>query len=243
MKLFLLPLLIAGLLSGGCGLIPKRVELGQDKVRKFPEASQKRKEAERQAVKLAGEKAREAEKLAEGSAAEIPAGEAAELSEAVGRSLGPPSRPWAGEVAALVQKVDALTAAHNKLLDEFKRQNDENVGKKIEGTGWLSVPYFIWVGGALLLVFFVVAAAKIALSILATMNPAVSVGLGVAKMGTRALSTAFSQVLAGGERFKEGLKSINLTAEQHAAVRQLFRVEQERAQSPEVQEVIQELTK
>ena len=145
----------------GCGLIPKPVEFGQDKVKAFPRHPAAQLEAERQAAALAADRAREAEDLADGTPAAKPAGEAAELSEAVSRSLGPPSDPWKKEAEKLVVRLDSLTAKYNRLLDRFKEQNDENAGKKIEGTGFLQVPYFLWLGllfGALFIVWNVLKA-------------------------------------------------------------------------------------
>lgn len=242
MKKFLL-LIFLILVVGGCStFFPKRVEFGQDKVQKFPESNAKRKEAERQAVALAAQKAREAERIAaeDQSAAEVPAGEAAELSEAVGRSLGPPSKPWSGEVAALTAKVDKLTADYNSLLEKFRKQNDENVGKKIEDTGFLKIPYFAWVGGAALVVFVLLTLAKVFLSTLSMANPGVAVGLNVAKMGAKGLSNAFSEVIKGGEAFKK-----RITKDQYSKdeILELFKQSHQIEHSADTQRVIQGLTK
>lgn len=241
MKRYLL-LLLAGLFLTGCGLIPKKVEFGQDKVEKFPQPSTKRKEAERQAVKLAAEKAREAEKIAvqDGSAAAKPAGEAATLAESVSVSLGPPKVPWSGEIELLKIRLDRLTAEHNAVLEKFAKQNDQNVGKKIEGTGWFSVPYFVYAGGFVALIFFGFIALKVALSLLAVANPGVAVGMKVASVGGRAVSRAFSEVLDGGEAFKQRVQEkLPQVSDQ---VLELFREMQERRQSTETQRLIKELT-
>lgn len=243
MKRFAL-LLLAGLILAGCStFIPKRVELGQDKVQRFPQPSAKRKEAERQAVLLAAQKAREAEKLAQldNSAAAKPAGEAATLAESVSVSLGPPLKPWTGEVEALKIKLDRLTADYNALLVKFAEKNDKNEGKKIEGTGWLSVPYFVWTGGALLLVFFGFIALKVVLSLLSVANPGVAVGMKVAQVGGRTVSKAFSELIHGGEAFKQRVQE-KLAPEVSEQVLELFREMQERRQSTETQKLIKELT-
>lgn len=242
MKRFALLLLAATLIAGCSTFIPKRVELGQDKVQKFPQPSEKRKEAERQAAALAAQKAREAERIAtlEGSGAAKPAGEAAGLAESVSVSLGPPREPWNGEVELLRLKVERLTAEHNIMVAKFARENDKNEGKKIEGTGWLSVPYFVWTGGALLLVFFGFIALKVVLSLLSVANPGVAVGMKVANVGGRAVSRAFSEVLEGGEAFKRRVQEkLPDVSEQ---VLELFREMQERRQSTETQKMIKELT-
>ncbi len=227
---------------GGCGLIPKRVEFGQDKVERVPVKTAKRLEAERQAAKLAGEKAREAQRIAEkdGSTAAVPAGQAASLSESVSVSLGPPKQAWPGEVEILVARLERLTAEHNEALRKFAEANDKNAGKKIEGTGWLSVPYFIYAGGFVFLLLLVFVGLKIGLSLLATMNPGVAVGMKVASVGGRAVSKAFSEVLDGGEKFKNRVKEkMPDVADQ---VLELFREMQERRQSTETQNLIKELT-
>lgn len=247
MRLLILPFLVVAIFFGsGCGLIPKRVEFGQDKVQKFPTHSARQKEAERQAIKLAGEKAREAEAIAaqDLSDAAIPAGEAADLAEAVGRSVGPPSKPWKSDTAALAARLDKLTADYNVLLEKFQRQNDVNAGKKIEGTGWLSVPYFVWAGGFVLVLFVGLTLAKVVLSVLATMNPGVGLGLNVAKIGGRAISNSFAEVLKGGESFKARLKAReDITPELRDQVLELFKQSHQIEHSPETQRVIQHLTR
>lgn len=247
-KLFLLLTVVSLIFGSGCGLIPKRVEFGQDKVERVPEKTAKRLEAERQAAKLAGEKAREAEKIAteDGSAAAKPAGEAASLAESVSLSLGPPKNPWPNdsESAILVARLERMLALHNEALRKFTEDNNKNAGKKIEGTGWLSVPYFVWAGGAVILIFVLLTLAKIALSVLATMNPGVGLGLKVAQIGGRGLSNAFSEVLKGGEAFKNRLKQRNdITPAVRDELLELFKQSHQIEHSPETQRVIQHLTR
>lgn len=243
MKKYLLLLLTVLALAGCSTFIPKRVELGQDKVQKFPQPSDKQREAERQAVVLAGQKAREAERIAtlDNSAAAKPAGEAATLAESVSVSLGPPKTPWSGEVEMLKLRLDRLTAEHNAVIAKFARENDKNQGKKIEGTGWLSVPYFIWTGGALLLVFLGFIALKVVLSLLAVANPGVAVGMKVAQVGGRTVSKAFSELIHGGEAFKQRVQE-KLAPDAAEQVLEMFREMQERRQSTETQKLIKELT-
>lgn len=242
MKRFALLLLAVIALAGCSTFIPKRVEFGQDKVQRFPQPTEKRKEAERQAVVLAAQKAREAERIAtlEGSDAAKPAREAATLAESVSVSLGPPKEPWSGEVEMLRLKIERLTAEHNIMIAKFARENDKNEGKKIEGTGWLSVPYFVWTGGALLVLVVIFVGAKILLSVLATANPGVAVGMRVASAGGRAVSRAFSEVIEGGEAFKRRVKEKLPHASDE--VLELFQEMQERRQSTETQKLIKELT-
>ena len=228
----------------GCGLIPKRVELGQDRVKKFPEHPKAQLEAERQAVALAAEKAREAEKIAtaDQSQAALPASESAELSESVGRSLGPPANPWSGEVTALTERLDKLTAKYNGLLATFKQGNDALAGKKIEGTGIFQVPYFLWLGivGAVMFVVWIVLRAVV--SIAAAGNPGVAVGLKVAQVGGRTLSRGFSQLVSGGEHFKDWLKKEVPDEGLKTKILEAFRQNQVCEQDKDVQSLIKELT-
>ena len=235
--------LCALLMVSGCSLIPKSVEFGQDKVRKFPAHPVRQLEAERQAVQLSAVKAREAELEAtlDGSAAAKPAGESAELSEAVGRSLGPPSSPWTAEVSTLSQKLDAQTAKYNSLLAKFKAGNDENAGKKIEGTGFLQVPYLLYIGivGGIIWVVWLVL--RTVANVAAASNPGVAVGLKVAKVGGKTLSRGFSQMLKGGQDFKakveEGIEDPAVKAQ----ILEYFRTSHEVNQDADVQSLIKKL--
>lgn len=237
--------LVVLFLSVGCGIMPKRVELGQEKVRRFPVHKASQTEAERQAVALAGQKAREAEKLAldDSSDAAVPAGESAELSEAVGRSLGPPLSPWSGETKALALRLDTLTAKYNRLLLDFQRENDQNAGKRIEGTGFLQVPYFLWVGGIFAVGWILWMLLKAFVTVAGAANPGVAVGLKVAQVGGKVLSRGFSQVLKGGEEFKNWAKKEISDVDIQDKVLQAFRRTHETAQDDDVKQLVQKLTK
>ena len=228
----------------GCGLIPKPVEFGQDKVKAFPRHPIAQLEAERQAVALAADRAREAEDLADGTPAAKPAGEAAELSEAVSRSLGPPSDPWKKEAEKLVVRLDSLTAKYNRLLDRFKEQNDENAGKKIEGTGWLQIPYMLWLGiiGAIVLIIWNVL--KALTNVAAAGNPGIAVGMKVAQVGAKAVSRGFSQVIQGGEKYKQWVVNrFKGESDLQKEILEHFRANHEKAQDEDVKILVKELTK
>lgn len=230
-------------LFSGCSLIPKSVEFGQDKVKKFPAHPAAQLEAERQAVKLAAEKARQAELEAtlDGSAAAEPAGDAAELSEAVGRSLGPPASPWTAEISALTRKLDAQTAKYNALLAKFKSGNDENAGKKIEGTGFLQIPYFLYVGVIGLIGYIVWMVLKTVSNAAASANPGVAVGLKVAQVGGKVLSRGFSQLIKGGQTFKQKIEEEIEDPETREKILETFRASHQVNQDSDVQNLIQKL--
>lgn len=228
----------------GCGIIPKPVEFFQKKVRHFPEQSRKHSEAERQAAALAAKKAREAEKRAaeDGSRAVLPAGEAAALSESLLRSLGPPRNPWEDEVMKLVERLDRQNAVLRQEIEKFKRQNESLAGKKVEGSGAFQVPYLLWVGILVGIVLLLYVGLRFVLQIVAMSNPPVAVGLKAAQLGGRAMSKAFSEVIRGGEAFKDAVlkSSRSLSGEE---IKELFRQHQLMAQSTDTQDVIRSLTR
>jgi hypothetical protein len=234
------------ILTPGCSLIPKRVEFGQKKVKPVPEQTVAEKEVVKQAAALAERRAAATEKAAliEGSSEKVrqPAHDTSVLTRSVSLSLGPPENQWQASVDELAARVDRLTARLDRKIDEYREKTEPLVGKKIEGTGWLQVPYFLWIGILAGLAFLVWTALKI----FGAIYP--PVGLGISAMGTvgrlssRAVSQAFGQVVAGGEKFKEALDKSGLEAVAVAKVKELFQISQEREQDAQVQRVIRQLT-
>lgn len=229
-------------------MIPKPVEFGQDKVQRFPAKTGAYLEAQREAAALAAAKARETHEaaLAEGTSDAVvrPSGETAALTESVSHSLGPPLSPFKGEDPKdAARALDKQVAKHNNRVTDFAEGNDENAGKKIEGSGFLQIPYFLWLGIILGLLAFLWIAGRIALQILAAANPPVGVGLQVASMGGRMLSRAFSEVLKGGEAFKERVQREIDDPALREKVLHIFRSEHEKKQSADTQRVVGDLTK
>lgn len=231
----------------GCGLWPKNVEFGQDKVKKFPVAAPKEKEVQKQVAQRAEETAREtldaAVKEESSPAVIVPATETVVLTDVLSESLGPPMKPAPKdtESSALAQELRTSIAKLDKRLDDFKVTNDENVGKKIEGTGWLSVPYFLWVAIMLFVGFVIWIILKSLLSVAAAGSPPVAVGLKVAQVGGKVLSRAFGQVIKGGEEFKNRVKAEVKDADLQARILELFRSSQMQHQDQDVQQAIQKL--
>jgi hypothetical protein len=251
MKNFLLALMLAGL-TAGCGtLIPKRVEFGQDKVRVMPEPTDREKEILRRAAALAAEKARETREAAVTNdsppAVTVPAHAAEVLTEAVSESLGPPKHDPAGEdPQKLAADLRAALAKLNARLESFRGKNDENVGKKIEGTGFLQIPYFVW----LLMVVAVGFVGLILLGIgwsflkmFAMSNPPVALGVGAVQMGGKLTARAVSQLIKGGEEFKKALGGVVSDPKTLKKVRELFTGSHRAAQDEQLQGVVKELTK
>lgn len=254
MKALVTLALAASLLTGCSSLIPKRVEIGQDRVEKFPEPKGKEKEILRQAAERAAEKAKDTlnAALTNGNAEEVvsPAKDTVVLTDAVKRSLGPPLDPAPKDQAAevLARRLDEAVAKLNRRLDEFKAANDANEGKKIEGTGFLQVPYFIWLGGALLLGFvglIVISVLWTFLKIYALSNPPLALGLNAVSAGGKVASGAVSQLISGGQKFKRWLGSEvpELTADTQAKILDLFNSAHKESQDQLTRRVVDELTK
>lgn len=242
----LLPLILVLCLTGCGTLIPKKVEFFQDKVKAVPEATAKEKEIQRQAAAKAAEKAQDtlvtAIKENCSTNVVVPAQETAVLTDAVSDSLGPPAKPSTDSSAALAAKLEATLAKLSARLEDFKKQNDENAGKKIEGTGLFQIPYFVWLA-ICGVIFFV---GLIFLSVLWTAvkmysisNPPVAVGVSAIQAGSKFFKKGFSQVLAGGEKFKEAIEKE--LPEVKEKVLGIFRREHMQAQDKDVQDVVKGL--
>lgn len=246
----LLILIVATAAFCGCAsLLPKKVELFQDKVKEFPKQKPREKELQRQTAQRAEEKAKETLEAAiaeESSPAVIvPATETALLTDVVSESLGPPTRPAPESKTSdsLAQELRASIAALNKRLDDFKEDNNENAGKKIEGTGLFQVSYFLWIG----LVIGGLWLAKTVLTVIANVaaagSPPVAIGLKAANVGGKLLSRGFSQLIKAGESFKDVVKAEVKDADLQKKILDAFQSSHRKEQDSDVQAVIKELTK
>lgn len=250
MKRLAAALTLIALIVTGCGtLFPKRVEFGQDKVEKFPTAKPAEQEVQRQAALRAKEEAArtlQAAILEQTSPAVIdPATASAKLTDSLSLSLGPPLHPSTDASEALARRLDIAIAKLNHRIDNFKADNDQNAGKKIEGTGWLSVPYFIWMGGLAVvgfIGFIILGVAWTALKAFSISNPPLALGLNAVQLGGKAVKNVAGQLLKGGERFKERIETEIEDPALAARIKQIFRDEHEKAQSPEVQKIVEHLT-
>lgn len=233
--------------GAGCSsLIPKRVELGQDKVQRVPTPKPSEREVQRQAAKRAAEAAKHVLETAikEDMAPVIePARDATVLTKSVSDSLGPPLRSASPNetAAALAARLERTVAKLNERLEAFREDNDKNAGKKIEGTGWLSVPYFVWLGGAFILFGGAYMILKTIVSVAAAGNPAVGLGLSAVQLGGRGAAALASQVLKGGQLFREKLSQEEPAIRER--VEKLFVSSQKEAQSPEIQAAVRQLLK
>jgi hypothetical protein len=250
MKNFFLALLLVGLT--GCGtLIPKRVEFGQDKVKAVPTQTDREKETQRRAAALAAQKARETREAALTNnappAVTVPARDTEALTEAVSESLGPPKHdPSGDDPQALAAELRVAIAKLNARLDSFRDKNDENIGKKIEGTGFLQIPYFVWLLMVVVVGFVGLILLGIGWSFLkmfAMSNPPVALGVNAVAMGGKLTARAVSQLIKGGEAFKDALGGVVSDPALLERVKELFRTSHKAAQDEHLQDAVKELTK
>lgn len=245
-----LAIILAALMFVGCGtLIPKRVEFFQDKVQTFPEQKAKEKEVQREAARMASEKATETlvEAVKDGAGTNVvnPAKDTMILTESVSRSLGPPASPSSDTASVLSAKLDAAVAKLNARLDDFKRDSNENAGKKIEGTGMFSVPYFVWLGIVMVLGFIgliVLAVLWSFVKMYALGNPPLQLGVSAIQAGSGFLKKAITEVTKGGEQFKSKILAEVEDKALQEKIKEMFKVEHERAQSADTQKLVKALT-
>lgn len=256
MKHFLkfLPLLMLVVLTGCGSLIPKTVEFGQDKVAKLPVQKAAEVEVQRQVAQLAAVRSEETlhAALAEQSSPAVvrPAKEASVLTDSVSRSLGPPLTPADREKSAEThaQRLDKTVAKLAERIEDFRDDNDRNAGHKIEDTGFLKVPYFVWLGGAIVffLILFVIGSVLwAAVKAYGIANPAVGLGVRAVQTGGKLAAKAVGQLIDGGERFKNKLsKEIpELTDELRAKVEAAFLDAHKQASDEDVRMVVKSLVK
>ena len=243
-------LIALSLLLAGCGtLVPKKVEFFQDKVEPFPEHKAYAVELQRQLVHRLQEKSNETVEAAliEKASSNViaPAKEVKRLADAEAVFVGPPLKPVPASTpsAVVAEKLETAVAKLDQKIEEFKADNNENSGKKIEGTGLVQIGYFYWVGGiigALLLIFFL---GKMALSIAALVNPGAAVGLNVVNAASSVVAKGFSQLVKGGENFKSWVETEVQDAGLKEKILKEFQSTHMQAQDKDVQDTVRSLTK
>jgi hypothetical protein len=137
----------------------------------------------------------------------------------------------------------ALEAKLDKALDQYRAKVAPDVGKKIEGTGLVRVPYFLWLGGTVGALFLLWGGLKL----VGVLYPPVGIGINglsaVGRVGAGLLNRGFHQLLLGGERFKAALEKSEIPAEMQEKVLELFRAHQMGAQDGDVQNLIRSATR
>lgn len=200
-----LTLIFSLCLLTGCSLIPKKVELFQDKVHRFPQPSAKQEEFQREAAALAKQRAAQTvdEAIKENASPFVlaPARDTEKLADAVSTSLGPPVKEATD--ASVADKLNSATGKYNNKVEDFSKENDKNANKKIEGTGLVQVPYFAWAGGVVALILLVWVVLKAVLTAASAANPGALIGVAGMNVAGNTLAKGFHQVVKGGELFKE----------------------------------------
>lgn len=251
MKSYLPIVLSSILLFTGCGLLPKRVELFQKKVQAFPEQSATYSEVQKRAAQLAKDRAQQTliAAVQEKSSTNVvsPAADTAQLSDAVSTSLGPPKYP-AGtndSANALADELRTQIAKLDRKIDSYKEANEKVEGKKIEGTGLISVPYFVWAGGFVLIVVVGWHLAKIALSAASVANPGFGIAVGGMNVASGVAGKAITQIVAGGKDFMSwvGSKEAALDPAIQAKITEAFTTAHKLNQDSDVQAIVKPLTK
>ncbi len=240
-----LALIPLALLLTGCGtLIPKSVEFFQKKVKAVPEVTAKAEETRRQAADYVSTKTEEAKiaAIAANSGTNIvtPITESHIVAEALSGSLGPPEDPWKKEAQRLALLLKEQQANYNERLASYAARTEKLEGKKIEGTGLIRVPYFVYIGCIVLVVFL----AWTALKIYGSINPLVGIGTSTAgRIGSSLLSRGFSEVVEAGEQFKNYVADSGLTDAVREQVLDLFQRAHKEHQSRDVQGLVKTITK
>ena len=227
--------------------MPKKKEFFQDKVEAVPAKSKKREELERQAVVVIEDKVKEARLAAvvENASTNItkPLSQAEVVVEALGDSMGPPYEPFKGTSEKLASKIETEVAKDNEKLADYRDDVSENVGKKIEGTGKIQMGYFTYAGLVLGGIALLVILIRVGLSVAANMYPGVGVGLNMLKLPGRAVAKGLSEVLEGGEHFKDLLvEEKKLEDQAKNIVLDLFKRAQVEKQSRDTQSIIKQVT-
>lgn len=245
-KIILSLLITLSLLSPGCSLIPKKVELGQSKVHRFPELTNSQKELQKEAAQLAKEKAAETllAATAENTSTNVitPAREAAALTDAVAESVGPPAKRSNADSQALADEVRASVAKLDRKIDSFKVDNDKLAGKKVEGTGIIQVPYFLWAGGFLVVIFVGWHLAKTALTVASAGNPGALVGVGAMNVAGSVVSRGFQQLVHGGEGFLTWVKNEIPDSALQQKITDAFITRHKVAQDSDIKQLVKQLT-
>jgi PBP1b-binding outer membrane lipoprotein LpoB len=203
----LLQALTITLLLTGCSLIPKKVELFQDKVHRFPTPSAKQVELQRETAQRAADSAAQTlhSALVEGATTNVVASatDTEKLTVAIAESVGAPEKTNGKTTDNLIQSLRAQEAKTDGKIDAFIKKNDENANKKIEGTGLVQVPYFAWTGGILVVLLVGWYILRTVAGAAALANPGAAVGVGALNVAGNVVSKGFQQLVKGGEAFKD----------------------------------------
>jgi hypothetical protein len=240
-------LLVASALCGCMSLIPKPVEFGEKKVQAFPTLPESTVQAQCRVALRAKISALQTVEAAEAEHSSTnvlnPARNTVNLTDALSGSLGEPR--WFGydsdtnEAAALRRDTGKQQVAVRK----FAAQDNKVAGKKIEGTGFLSVPYFLYVGLILLALVIGFGVLKIFLTVASVSNPGAAVGVGALNVAGSVVSKGFSQLVQGGEDFKNWVETEISDSGLKQKILDAFTSSHQKAQDEDVQTLVKTVTK
>ena len=171
-----------------------------------------------------------------------PAKEVKQLARVEAAIVGPPKKPATESTEDLAAKMTREFAILNSEIAEFKVANNENTGKKIEGTGLIRVPYFYWIGGIVAVLVVVYFVGKLALRAAAMANPGAAIGLNVVNAASSVVAKGFSQLVKGGETFKDWVKKEVQDAGLQEKILKQFQSTHMQAQDKDVQDTVRALT-
>ena len=247
-KQLLLMFITLSLFATGCStLLPKKVEFFQDKVHTFPELTSSQKELQKEAAQLAKEKTAEtllavtAENTSTNTT--ILARDAAVLADAVASSVGAPAKRWSKDSETLADSVRAGLAKHDRKVEAFKQDNNENAGKKIEGTGVFQIGYLPYVGAILIVVFIGWHLLHTALTVASAANPGALVGVGAMNVTGALAGKAATQVVQGGKDFLTWVSKEVTDSGLRQKITDAFVTAHKKAQDADVKAVVKQLIK
>lgn len=232
----------------GCGtLMPKPVEFGQDKVEKFPVFKPQEREVQRQVARKVDEAAQEVVELA--IRENLPTNvvervkRVAKMTDALKTSVGPPINKPGADSEKMADSLISKAGEFVVRVQDFAVENDDNAGKKIEGTGLIKVPYFVYLFGLVFVGILALTAYKVLSPILKGLNPAVGVGLNVVEMGGKAMSRSVSQLVKGGKGFLKNIQSEVADPGVREQVEKIFKASHKEAQDETTRKAVDHLTK
>jgi len=147
----------------------------------------------------------------------------------------------------LAASLTLQSAKYAARVADYKADIEPLEGKKVEGTGWLQIPYFLWIGLLVGGVWIAFHAAKAATAIAGVANPAVGLASGalsgLGNLTGSAVGKMFRQVVAGGESFRAAVAKLDIDAKLKATLDEMFVTHHKVAQDETTKKLVDNLTK
>lgn len=243
MKKFLSLLLVSLIFVGCSSLIPKPVEFFQKEIKPVPTETAEHKEVIKEAAEFVARKSREAhiEAVKENVNTNLLSltYDTAVVANSLSSSIGPPLKHWNYDAERLTLKLENLEAKLDKKFDEFAKRNDQMAGSKIEDSGLIKIGYVSYI----LIIIIFIGLLWFGLKIAGIFYPPVAVGTRLASIPVNLASKGLSEVISGVESFKDKVKNTIDDEDLQKKILEMVRTELERKQSPEMQDIIRQITK